>query len=311
MSDRQRAAPQPSGRVELVVAPAAPALTTGALAVARVRRSSTRSRRSRTRPSSSGSRSGWRSSPSPLLFSLSPGGSSPAEEAVERLSPRRASGGRAAARKHRGPRAASASPGGAWSRASAGIAGAALAAAFVAPVISLGPVFDLGQFIADTVAPRPAARRGRRASAPPRRLQEADFYTAYPEGAEREQLAAPLSSSGLPVTAHPPPARQARLGTRRRSSRTRRSAPTPAARSRSTARRPSRPSSPARRSSALATTRRFDPATGGTVLFGPAGRPLPQLPLELGPGGVASRSRHLQRPGRARPGGAFARGRPR
>jgi ubiquinol-cytochrome c reductase iron-sulfur subunit len=26
----------------------------------------------------------------------------------------------------------------------------------------------------------------------------------------------------------------------------------------------------------------FDPATGGTVLFGPAGRPLPQLPLAVG-----------------------------
>jgi ubiquinol-cytochrome c reductase iron-sulfur subunit len=25
----------------------------------------------------------------------------------------------------------------------------------------------------------------------------------------------------------------------------------------------------------------FDPATGGTVLFGPAGRPLPQLPLSV------------------------------
>ena len=25
----------------------------------------------------------------------------------------------------------------------------------------------------------------------------------------------------------------------------------------------------------------FDPATGGTVLFGPAGRPLPQLPLTV------------------------------
>jgi ubiquinol-cytochrome c reductase iron-sulfur subunit len=27
----------------------------------------------------------------------------------------------------------------------------------------------------------------------------------------------------------------------------------------------------------------FDPATGGEVLFGPAGRPLPQLPLMIGP----------------------------
>ena len=26
----------------------------------------------------------------------------------------------------------------------------------------------------------------------------------------------------------------------------------------------------------------FNPATGGTVIFGPAGRPLPQLPLEIG-----------------------------
>jgi len=25
----------------------------------------------------------------------------------------------------------------------------------------------------------------------------------------------------------------------------------------------------------------FDPATGGDVLFGPAGRPLPQLPLQI------------------------------
>jgi ubiquinol-cytochrome c reductase iron-sulfur subunit len=29
----------------------------------------------------------------------------------------------------------------------------------------------------------------------------------------------------------------------------------------------------------------FDPAAGGTVLFGPAGRPLPQLPLLVGSGG--------------------------
>jgi ubiquinol-cytochrome c reductase iron-sulfur subunit len=29
----------------------------------------------------------------------------------------------------------------------------------------------------------------------------------------------------------------------------------------------------------------FDPATGGTVLFGPAGRPLPQLPLRIDDGG--------------------------
>ncbi len=35
----------------------------------------------------------------------------------------------------------------------------------------------------------------------------------------------------------------------------------------------------------------FDPASGGTVLFGPAGRPLPQLPLEV------DASRHLRAAG--------------
>jgi ubiquinol-cytochrome c reductase iron-sulfur subunit len=30
----------------------------------------------------------------------------------------------------------------------------------------------------------------------------------------------------------------------------------------------------------------FDPARGGEVIFGPAGRPLPQLPLEVGPDGI-------------------------
>jgi ubiquinol-cytochrome c reductase iron-sulfur subunit len=30
----------------------------------------------------------------------------------------------------------------------------------------------------------------------------------------------------------------------------------------------------------------FDPATGGQVIFGPAGRPLPQLPLYVGDDGV-------------------------
>ena len=42
----------------------------------------------------------------------------------------------------------------------------------------------------------------------------------------------------------------------------------------------------------------FDPATGGDVLFGPAGRPLPQLPLDDRRGGRAARGRELLRPGR-------------
>ena len=75
--------------------------------------------------------------------------------------------------------------------------------------------------------------------------------------------------------------RPARAGPPAESSRTRRSARTPPAPSRFTAYRRSRRSN---RKPALVCPchySTFDPATGGTVLFGPAGRPLPQLPLEV------------------------------
>ena len=70
-------------------------------------------------------------------------------------------------------------------------------------------------------------------------------------------------------------------GPRRGSSPTRRSARTPAARSRSTAIRPTRRRARCRPSPAPATTRRSSPGEGGRLVFGPAGRALPQLPLMI------------------------------
>ncbi len=40
----------------------------------------------------------------------------------------------------------------------------------------------------------------------------------------------------------------------------------------------------------------FDPATGGTVTFGPAGRPLPQLPLRVGADGHLEAAGHMSGP---------------
>ena len=55
---------------------------------------------------------------------------------------------------------------------------------------------------------------------------------------------------------------------------------------------------PSPRSCAPATTRPSTRPTGGKVLFGPAGRPLPQLPLEIDRDGQPPRRRQLHRPRR-------------
>jgi quinol---cytochrome c reductase iron-sulfur subunit len=169
--------------------------------------------------------------------------------------------------------------------AAAGIGAAgALGAALIVPVAGLGPVFDLASFVSTPWA------RGRRlvdASGRPLlagEIEEADFYTAYPEGTDREQLAAPLVVVRLPVSQLRLPAVRAGW------------APggivayskicTHAACAISLYRTPTFPEvepGPALVCPCHYST--FDPATGGTVLFGPAGRPLPQLPLEVGPGG--------------------------
>ncbi|TML11410.1 MAG: hypothetical protein E6G33_14840 [Actinobacteria bacterium] len=132
-----------------------------------------------------------------------------------------------------------------------GAAGAAIGAALLTPAASLGPVLEVAPLL------RTPWRQGIRLVDEHGRAFRADdvledtFYTAFPEGADREQLGAPLVVVRSPTVAA--------TGRRTGSSRTRRSAPTRPARSRSIGSRRSRRSSRAPRWSARATTRRSTP----------------------------------------------------
>jgi len=162
----------------------------------------------------------------------------------------------------------------------AGAAGAAFAAALVTPVASLGPVLDLARF---TATPW---RRGVRLVGEDGRpilaadIQPLEFLTAFPEHADREQMGAPLVVVRLePADLHLPADRAdwapggivaySKICTH---------AGCAIALFRKPMFRPvDRPPGlvcPCHYST-------FDPGTGGTVVYGPAGRPLPQLPLTV------------------------------
>ena len=162
----------------------------------------------------------------------------------------------------------------------AGAAGVALGAALIAPAVSLGPLVDTGPFY------ETPWRRGRRLvdelGRPYRadEIKEAAFYTAFPEGASREDLGAPLVVIRLdPRQLGLPPGRQgwaphgilaySKICTH---------AGCAIALYRSPLFEPAEPK-PALVCPCHYST--FDPADGGSVLFGPAGRPLPQLPLKI------------------------------
>ena len=160
----------------------------------------------------------------------------------------------------------------------AGAAGTALGAALLAPLASFGPWLDT-----ESLYDSPW-RRGLRLvddGGHPFRaddIEEGSFYTAYPEGASHEELGSPLVVVRVsPSTLRLPRAR-------------RRWAPggivayskicTHAGCAIALYRKPTFP--PAEPGPALVCPchySTFDPATGGTVEYGPAGRPLPQLPL--------------------------------
>ena len=140
-------------------------------------------------------------------------------------------------------------------------AGGTLGLALLTPAVSFGPLFHVGDFL------RTPWRRGRRlvdeAGRPYKAadIEKNDFYLAFPEGLndeEKEETAASL----VVIRLDPDSStcrRTSRATTRTGSSPTRASAPTPAARSRSTGRRSSSPTSRGRRSSARATTRPSTP----------------------------------------------------
>ena len=157
-------------------------------------------------------------------------------------------------------------------------AGAAIGAALLAPVVSLGPAFDLAALA------RTPWRRGRRlvdeagAPIPAAAVRPDEFVTAFPEGADPEEIGSPV------ILVRLDPARLRLPATRRTW------APegivgyskicTHAGCAIALYRAPL--FEPAEQPPGLVCPchySTFDVATGGTVLFGPAGRPLPQLPL--------------------------------
>jgi len=175
--------------------------------------------------------------------------------------------------------------------------GGAVSAALVAPAVSFGPLFHT------SALDRTPWRRGRRlvddAGKP---LRAADistetFYTAYPEGAPREDLAAPVVVVRLdPEELRLPAGREswAPRGILAYSKTC-----THAACAIALYRKPTfAPTQPGRALVCPCHYSTFDPATGGTVIFGPAGRPLPQLPLQIdGDGNLRAAGNYSGLPG--------------
>jgi len=163
-------------------------------------------------------------------------------------------------------------------------AGTALGAALVTPALSLGPVFDVS-----TLYKTPWRRGVRLVDGAGRvyladDIEEETFYTAYPEHAEREQMGAPIVVVRLkPAELRLPSARggwapegilaYSKICTHAGCAIALYRKPTFA---------PVEPK-PALVCPCHYST--FDVANGGEVLFGPAGRPLPQLPLLVDPAG--------------------------
>jgi len=163
-----------------------------------------------------------------------------------------------------------------------GLAGAGLTAALVAPAVSLGPVFDT-----DSLRSSPWTRGKRLVDERERPLLADDiepntFYTAYPEHEDRDRIASPVILVQLDPNALKLPADRADW------------APegilafskicTHAGCAISMYRKPLfAPTDPRPALVCPCHYSTFDPATGGDVIFGPAGRPLPQLPLLIDP----------------------------
>jgi ubiquinol-cytochrome c reductase iron-sulfur subunit len=165
-------------------------------------------------------------------------------------------------------------------KGAAGAAGVALGAALAVPAVSLGPVLDTQSLYYSPW------RRGKRLvdeEGRPYRVDDIShetFYTAYPENVGHEELAAPvvvvrISPSHLDL----PPGRGdwAPKGILAYSK-----ICTHAACAISLYRKPLfAPTSPSPALVCPCHYSTFDPAAGGTVVFGPAGRDLPQLPLSI------------------------------
>ncbi len=157
---------------------------------------------------------------------------------------------------------------------------AALGAAAITPAVSIGPIWDTSPL------DRTPWRRGRRLvderSHPLKasEIETSTFYTAFPEGADKEQLASPVVVVRLaPSAIHLPPGRNgwapdgilaySKICTHAGCAIALYRKPTFA------------PVEPAPALVCPCHYSTFNPATGASVIYGPAGRPLPQLPLMI------------------------------
>jgi ubiquinol-cytochrome c reductase iron-sulfur subunit len=166
-------------------------------------------------------------------------------------------------------------------------AGGTLGLALLTPAVSFGPLFHVGEFL------RTPWRRGRRLvdeSGRPYKasdIEENDFYLAFPEGLDdeqKEEMAASLVVIRLPPEQlHLPPHLEgydahgilaySRICTHAGCAITLYRAPL------------YQPDEPRPALVCPCHYSTFDPATGGTVTFGPAGRDLPLLPVYVDSGG--------------------------
>jgi ubiquinol-cytochrome c reductase iron-sulfur subunit len=169
-------------------------------------------------------------------------------------------------------------------KGAAGVAGGAIGAALLAPVASLGPFLKTRE-----LQQTPWGRGRRLVDEKGRPWTAADielgtFYTAYPEGASHDLIGAPVVLVRLAPNELKLPA--SRRGWDADGIVAYSKVCTHAGCAIALYRKPTFP--PVEPRPALVCPchySTFDPGRAGKVLFGPAGRPLPQLPLRIGSGG--------------------------
>jgi ubiquinol-cytochrome c reductase iron-sulfur subunit len=175
--------------------------------------------------------------------------------------------------------------------AAGGAAGTAIGVAALAPALAFGPFLEPGQGLDET----PWSRGRLLVDSDGRPLLADDisteaFYTAYPEGAKRDKIGSPLVLVRLEPSALRLPA--GRDGWAPDGILAFSKICTHAGCAISLYRNPQFPPvAPSRALVCPCHYSTFDPATGAEVIFGPAGRPLPQLPL------LIDDSRHLRAAG--------------
>jgi ubiquinol-cytochrome c reductase iron-sulfur subunit len=165
-------------------------------------------------------------------------------------------------------------------RLTLGFAGGALGVALLAPLASLGPVLDLERFT------QTGWRRGRRLVDEHGRayraadIEEGTMYTAFPEGADREAIGSPIVLVRLPREELRLPPENAGYDADGIVAYSK--ICTHAGCAVSLYRTPLfRPTDPPPALVCPCHYSTFDPADGGTVTYGPAGRKLPMLPLSV------------------------------